>query len=189
MSDAVSPLNGAVFDGFVTVAALDSPGMITLRGDLESEVVTTAARRAAGVEMPAPGRCGFDGESGLAWMAPDELLIFMPRAEVSNRLERLHADLEGTHFLAVDVSDARAMFRLDGAGAREVIAKLCPVDMSPEAFAPGMFRRTRMAQIAAALWMPQAGAMNIICFRSVAEYAFNLLRDAAAPGGEVGIHS
>jgi len=78
------------------------------------------------------------------------------------------------------------MFRLDEARAREVIAKLCPVDMGADAFAPGDFRRTRMAQIAAAVWMPSEEAAQIICFRSVAEYTFNLLKDAAEPGGEVG---
>jgi len=58
--------------------------------------------------------------------------------------------------------------------------------MSAEAFGAGDFRRTRMAQIAAAFWMPAEGEARIVCFRSVAEYAFNLLKDAAAPGGEVG---
>jgi sarcosine oxidase subunit gamma len=77
---------------------------------------------------------------------------------------------------------------VSGAGAREVLAKLCPVDLSPDAFTPGMFRRTRMAQVPAAFWLDAEDTFHLICFRSVADYAFNLLKTAALPGGEVGVY-
>ena len=83
----------------------------------------------------------------------------------------------------------RAVFQLGGAGAREVIAKLCPVDMAPGQFEPGMFRRTRMAQVPAAFAMIDAETIEIICFRSVAEYVFDLLCVAAAPGSQVGAYA
>ena len=66
------------------------------------------------------------------------------------------------------------------------MAKLVPVDMSTQAFVPGQFRRTRMAQVAAAFWMLDEETIRIVCFRSVAEYVFGLLKDAAEPGSEVG---
>jgi len=43
-----------------------------------------------------------------------------------------------------------------------------------------------MAQVAAAIWMTDAETIRIVCFRSVAEYVYGLLCDAAEPGGEVG---
>lgn len=186
MSDAVSPLNGVKYDGFVQVKAMGLQGMITLRGDLSSAKVKTAVKAVAGAAIPAPRKTTFSGDTGAAWMSPDELLIFVPYAQVEAKLADLHGKLAGQHFLAVNVSDARAMFHLDGDSAREVVAKLCPVDMSSAAFGPGDFRRTRMAQIPAAFWMPSEISVQIVCFRSVAEYAFNLLKDAAEPGGEVG---
>jgi sarcosine oxidase subunit gamma len=48
------------------------------------------------------------------------------------------------------------------------------------AFPAGEIRRTRLAQIAAAFWMPQEGTVELVCFRSVAQYAFDLLTQAAA---------
>jgi sarcosine oxidase subunit gamma len=63
------------------------------------------------------------------------------------------------------------------------------VDMAPGAFGPGQFRRTRLAQIPAAIWMQDEGVMQIVCFRSVAQYAFDLLKNAATPGSEVGLFS
>jgi sarcosine oxidase subunit gamma len=98
------------------------------------------------------------------------------------------AKLGTTHALAVNVSDARAMFRVSGgAAAREVLAKLCPVDMSPGVFKSGMFRRTRMAQVATAFWMDDNEDIYIICFRSVAQYVFDLLKTAAQPGSKVDV--
>jgi hypothetical protein len=65
----------------------------------------------------------------------------------------LLAALAGKHHLVADVSDARAVFTITGDGAREVLAKCCPVDVAPGVFGPGEVRRTRAAQVAAAVWM------------------------------------
>jgi sarcosine oxidase subunit gamma len=58
--------------------------------------------------------------------------------------------------------------------------------MAPGRFEPGELRRTRMAQVPAAVWMADAQTIRVICFRSVAGYVSGLLEDAAAPGGAVG---
>ncbi|MEQ8294354.1 MAG: sarcosine oxidase subunit gamma family protein [Roseovarius sp.] len=186
MSDAVSALKGASFDGTVSVRDSGLQGMITLRGDLGSTKVTKAVKDATGAAMPGQREITASGDSGAAWMSPDELLVMVPYASATDALSKIDTALKGEHYLAVNVSDARAMFEISGAGVREVIAKLCPVDMSLGAFEPGAIRRTRMAQVAAAVWMTDAGTIRIVCFRSVAEYVYGLLCDAAEPGGEVG---
>ena len=189
MSEPASPLAGAKQTGFVDVTAMGLQGMITLRADLGADPLRQAVSALTGTEVPEQRRIALADDRGTAWMSPDELLIMVPYEAVSEALADLHRALAGTHFLAVDVSDARAMFSLEGDAAREVAAKLMPVDMRVPAFGPGDFRRSRMAQIPAAVWMPVEGELRIVCFRSVAEYAFNLLRDAAAPGGEVRLFS
>lgn len=186
MSDAVSALGGASWDGAVAIREVGLQGMITLRGDLASAKVKTAVKDAAGTAVPGQREITTNGESGAAWMSPDELLVMVPYEAAGDSLGKIDAALKGEHYLAVDVSDARALFEIKGAGVREVIAKLCPVDMSAQSFRPGQFRRTRMAQVAAAFWMQDEETIRIICFRSVADYVFGLLRDAAEPGGEVG---
>ena len=188
---AVSALNGATTQGFARVEEMGLQGMITLRGDLASDKVKEAVKAATGQDIPAIRTLAAGPGGAVAWMSPDELLIMVGYDGVTDTLAAIETALQDEHFLAVNVSDARAMFRVagSGAGVREALAKLCPVDMTPGAFAPGMFRRTRMAQIPAAIWMPDAETVQIVCFRSVAEYTFNLLRDAVAEGGEVGLFS
>lgn len=187
MSEAVSALQGASYNGYVTVTELGLRGMITLRGDLASTDVKKAATSVTGVDMPGQREANVNGEAGLAWMSPDELLVMVPYAQVDETLAGIGKVLKDQHYLAVNVSDARAVFQVQGAAVREIMAKLCPVDMAPGAFEPGQFRRTRMAQVPAAFWMVDQETVQIVCFRSVAEYAFNLLTDAAEPGGEVGV--
>jgi sarcosine oxidase subunit gamma len=110
----------------------------------------------------------------------------VPYDAVDSALTSLHKALAKQHFMAENVSDARAVFRIFGPKSREVLAKLCPVDLSTEAFQPGTIRRSRMAQIPAAIWMTDAQTLQVICFRSVADYAFGVLKVAAMPGSEVG---
>ncbi len=59
--------------------------------------------------------------------------------------------------------------------------------MAPGAFEPGAFRRTRLAQIAAAIWLTGPETAHVLCFRSVARYAFDVLAAGAREGGEVGV--
>ncbi|TDE41240.1 sarcosine oxidase subunit gamma [Antarcticimicrobium sediminis] len=188
MSAPISALPGARFDGLAHIEEAGLQGMITLRGDLASKPVKAAVTAATGAKLPAL-RQGTQGKSGMAlWMSPDELLLLCPYGEVGAVLDKVNAALGDAPALAVNVSDARALFSVSGLGAREVLGKLCPVDLSPEAFTPGMIRRTRMAQIAAAFWMEPDQSFRVICFRSVAAYAFDLLKDAARPGASVGVY-
>jgi len=186
MYNSVSALQGKAYEGIVELRELGLRGMITLRGDLASAEVKNAVTGVSGVDMPGQREIRLVEETGAAWMSPDEMLVLVPYDEVGTRLETMQAALASVHHLAVDVSDARALFEVRGAKVREVIAKLCPVDMAEDAFGPGQIRRTRMAQIPAAFWMVDDETVQVMCFRSVAEYAFNLLQDAAQPGGEVG---
>lgn len=188
MSDRVSALNEATFKGQVELRESGLRGMITVRGDLSSTDMRNAATGVTGLDWPDERGARCVGERGLCWMSPDELLILMPYGEVKGAVTTIAKTLEGSHFMAVDVSDARASFTLDGEGPaiRNVLAKLTPADLRPSALPTGEMRRTRLAQVPAALWFHEQNRAEVICFRSVAEYVWGLLVNAAEPGGEVG---
>jgi sarcosine oxidase, subunit gamma len=189
MSEPVTALNGAYFDGGIAeIAEVPLQGMITLRGDLSDPAVRKAAGVVGSDDLPGPREARIDGSSGVAWMSPDELLVLCPYAEVAATLDKMRKALGTTHALAVDVSDARASFRVSGPRARDVLGKLCPVDLSADIFVPGGFRRTRMAQVPAALWQCGPESFQVICFRSQARYVFDLLSVAAQKGSEVGVY-
>jgi sarcosine oxidase subunit gamma len=185
MSDPAGALGGARFHGLVDIAELPPRGMITLRGDLSTPALGKAASDLAGVDFPGQRGASVKGERGLLWLSPDEVMVLLPRAEAAAGVATLSAALKGTHHMAVDVSDARSLFRLSNGPVREVLAKLTPADLHPESFGPGEVRRTRLAQVAAAFWMPDAGTVEVMAFRSVAVYVFDLLSNAAAADARV----
>ena len=161
--------------------------MLPLRGPLDDPKVKAAATGVVGVDMPDQGHANCVDNRGICWMSPDELLVLCRYDTVAQSLEDMQATLGDVHSLCVDVSDARAMFDLSGAHAREVLAKLVPVDLAPHQFTPGMFRRTRMAQVPAAFWLHDDDRFRIICFRSQAQYVFDLLTTASQKGSTVGV--
>ena len=156
----------------VRIERLADQGMITIRGDLDAPEFTKALSL-----TPPKARQITGGDVPLAWMSPDELLALCPNDAVAGHIARLSKALEGQHHLLADVSDARAVFRLIGEdrAVREVLAKLSPADLRPESLPHGEIRRTRLAQIAAAFWLDADGA-TLICFRSVARYAEDILK-------------
>mgnify|MGYP002654446725 CR=1 FL=1 len=181
MSDPVSALRGASFEGFATVHEVGPLGMVTLRAKgLKS--LDKAIKAAVGTRTPSVRRIEINGDRACAWMSPDEYLLVMPYADVSKALAAIAKALGTDHHLAVDVSDARAVFRIEGDRADEVLRKLVPADL--DRLAPGELRRTRAAQVAVAFWQ-QDGGYSLVSFRSVAGYVMGLLTNAAQPGSEL----
>ncbi len=187
MPEPLTALRGAAFRGYVTVREDRPRGMVQLKGDLAGSAMRDALMVVAGASVPEPLRIVSGNAGEVAWMAPDELLVMLPNSSAAGAVQLLREALSGTPHLALDVSDMRAGIRLEGAGLREVLAKVTPVDMAPGAFEPGAFRRTRLAQIAAAVWLSEPGTAHVLCFRSVARYAFDVLAAGAREGGEVGV--
>jgi len=179
MSKAVSVLNGADFSGAVTVRDAGLVGMITVRGDLSGEQMAKAVKSAVGLALPKARQIKHGKKGSAAWMSPDELLLLVDYDLVDDVVGRLDATLAGSHHMAVNVSDARAMFTLVGAGLRDVIAKGAPADLSVEGLPVGEIRRTRLGQIAAAFWLSDAETLSIVCFRSYGAHMFAWLCNAA----------
>ena len=181
MSDPVSALNGASFQGFASIREIGPLGMITLRAK-GVKALEKAVKSVTGTKLPAQRKIEVNGDKACGWMSPDEYLLIVPYAEVAAALASLAKSLVGEHHLAVDVSDARAIFRIEGDKAADVLRKLSPVDF--DTLEPGELRRTRTAQVAAALWQQDKG-YTLVCFRSVAAYVMGLLAHSAQPGSEL----
>ncbi|NOR61603.1 MAG: sarcosine oxidase subunit gamma [Rhodobacteraceae bacterium] len=177
MSDLMSfsEIDGS---GAVLVAAQRRVAMVTLKADLSNKATRATLKKVLGSAVPAPRKI----VKGVAWMAPDELLIMVPDGTTPEELvNRLHTGITAPA-LAVDVSDARAVFTLKGNSAREVLAKGAPVDLSAEAFTLGDFRRTRLGQVAVAFWMEADDEITLVCFASLKQFMFDWLVNAAQKG-------
>jgi sarcosine oxidase subunit gamma len=182
MSNAVSILNGASSNGAVKITEAGLRGMITLRGDLTSVPLNAAVSAAVGLDIPAQRKINHGPKGGVAWMTPDELLLVVDYDKADAIVAEISKALADEHHMVVNVSDARAVFLIEGKGAREVLAKGAPVDLSTEAFGAGDFRRSRIGQLAAAFWTTDGESFELVCFRSVGAFMFDWLSNAAKEG-------
>ncbi|WP_370045950.1 MULTISPECIES: sarcosine oxidase subunit gamma [Salipiger] len=187
MSDVMAPMAGACSEGLISIEALPPQGQISLRCEV-SDDYRAKLGELLGLGVPEPLSAVEEGDRALLWMAPDELLLLLPYDAVPEVLEQLNTTFEGWFIAITDVSDARAQFRLSGPHLRDVLSKVTPADMSPDAFTPGMVRRSRLAQVAAGYWLRSASEAQVFVFRSVGDYAFRVLSLAAGPGGDVHYH-
>lgn len=145
--------------------------MVTLRAKADAAGLAAAL----GAIPPVRGIVA-SGERRIAWMSPDEYLILTTPGDVPQVLGHIAETMGNAHHLAVDVSGARAVFHLAGPAADAALSRLCPVDFAR--LPPGEIRRTRLAQVACALWREGDG-ITVVTFRSVASYAFEVMRMAA----------
>ncbi|UXU75333.1 MULTISPECIES: sarcosine oxidase subunit gamma [unclassified Paracoccus (in: a-proteobacteria)] len=164
-------------EALARISQVQDMGMIQIRADLTA--AGAAIAQATGLAVPGKTATTRDQGRLLGWMSPDELLLVLPRADVPAMVEALQQGLAGQHALVLDVSDMRAMFRIQGDRAWQVLAKLCPTDLG--AMPQDGLRRTRAAQVACGIWC-EPGGFVLVGFRSVTDYLAELLRGAAAPG-------
>ena len=171
------------YSGYVEVSEKMASGMLTLRGDFKSRKFKTSFMKVVGTKFPKD-REVILATTDVAWMSPDELLILCDYADVSTLSQKLQLELKDQNHMLVNVSDARALFEVSGSGIREVIAKLAPVNIATLGI--GEIRRTRFSQIAGAFWLTSETSLSVICFSSVADYMFNLLKTSSMPNSKVG---
>ena len=158
-------------------------GMIDLRGLASDRKFLAAAKSVLGIDLPRTPRTSVSwGDIKLLWLSIDHWLILCPGARTAELLASLRKALTGLHSLAVDVSDMRAVLRLEGDGLREVLMKGCSLDLLGGEYKAGTVRRMRYAEIAALLHVVEDTVFDIYVFRSYADYAWDfILRTAREP--------
>jgi sarcosine oxidase subunit gamma len=125
--------------------------------------VSVRGAAAAGFPVEPNTIAELDGRTVL-WLGPDEWLVLGGREED-------YPDVAA----AVDVSANRVVFELAGAGAAEVIATGCAVEVEP-----GRCAQTLLARAQVILWRPEPDRFRILARPSFAPYVRAWLEDALA---------
>ena len=171
---------------YVSLHEITTRGMIDLRGLATDKKFTVAAKAVLGIDLPkAPRESTTFGDVKALWLSPDQWLILCARDKAPALTAKLTEALAGIHSLAVDVSDMRAIIRVEGEGAREVMMKGSSLDFTDADFTPGYTRRLRFAEIAALFNIVEENMIDLYVFRSYAHYAMDFLTKAARKGSEV----
>ncbi len=141
-------------DGAVLLEAIPFLAQVDLRADPADRALIERLGAALFIELPwqpntveaAPG-----GVRRALWLGPDEWLVVDADGTADAIVAAVSGALEGARGAVVDVSANRAMLRLAGPAAREVLETGCSIDLHPHAFAPGRCVQTIIARTSAIL--------------------------------------
>jgi sarcosine oxidase subunit gamma len=141
--------------GGATLSAVD-PGPVTSLAPFAGRVAEVEA--ALGAALPPPGRAVSLGAGRMLWTGPGRALLVGLRPP------------EGLDALAAMVpqGDGIAAAALEGPAAREVLARLVPLDLRDRAFPVGATARTLLGHMTITLTRLAPEAWEILAMRSMA---------------------
>ena len=177
-------------------AANDGPGVVlSERLDLalaavmvrkgESEALAGRVRAVFGLDLPTTPRRAARASLAFVWAGPGYWLAVTEGQDGTSLEELLRHDLLNLASIS-DQSDGRAVVRIAGARARDVLAKGVPVDLNPRVFTAGDAAVTTVGHIAVHLWqLDETPAYEFAVSRSYAAAFWRWLVDSAAEFGAV----
>jgi heterotetrameric sarcosine oxidase gamma subunit len=141
---------------------------------------------------PAPARPQAIEANGalLVWSGPDQFLVLSAR-EAGSAMERAQLAFAGMASLS-EQSDGRSLIRISGPRARDMLAKVCSLDLHPAVFPVGTAAATSIDHTPVNLWrgadrVVDAGGgeatFYLLVFASFAESLWHTLLDSAAEYG------
>ena len=170
----------------ISIREISERGMIDLRGSTTDKKFMAAVKSVLELDLPkAPRTSTTWGDIHVLWLSTDQWLILCARSKAVAMLADLRKAVANIHSLAVDVSDMRAIIRLEGEGVRETLMKGSSLDLISSDYKPGTVRRMRFAEIAALIHVVEENVIDLYVFRSYADYAWEFLLKAARKGSEV----
>lgn len=156
-------------------------GHVNLRGDPRDGRFIAAVERATGIALPLASNTVAEGQDiTICWLGPDEWLLVMPRNRVAETAGALCTALDGVFAAVTEISGGQTVIVLRGRGARDVLARGCPLDLHPRTFAPGRCAQSHLAKAPILLrQLDLEPAFEIVVRRSFADYLWSWLTDAA----------
>lgn len=181
----LSALGSSPAGACVTLMSCDGLALATVIARKGQAVPLTERVRAVfGIDLPtgprriSVGKIAFIGTGPGQWLAVEQA-----SGDLQAFAASLKRDLAGLASVS-DQSDARAVLRLSGPMARQVLAKGLPVDLHPRVFGPGDAALSQIALIGAHVWqIDETPTYEIAVFRSLAgSFADWLIASAAEFG-------
>ena len=163
-----------------SLAEIPFVDMLNLRGDAGDPRFAAAVLGATGMHLPVPANsASIDPQRQLLWLGPDEWLLKLRDRQGDAVAAALQQALSGLHSAVVDVGHGNTTLLLQGPGSADLLARGCPLDLHPRAFATGALAQTHIAKAGAIVLCLYAGIQyEITVRRSFADYLVRWLCEA-----------
>lgn len=132
----------------------------------QASAVSDALKAQMGAAFPQPNRTTGKANARAVWSGMGQALVLgVPLKPISGAA-------------MTDQTDAWACVALEGEGARDVLARVTPLDLRPSVFKLGHAARTELAHMSAVLMRTGANRYGIMAFRSMAKTLVHDLTEA-----------
>jgi len=196
LESPLAPLTGqgprvlSVDGASVTLGEAALCDMLNIRGNAADVAFVQAVQQATGLALPLVANTVTLGEPGqLLWLGPDEWVLKLPlnsahyqHPSPAEAMEAtLRSALAGKHVSLVPVGHGFTTLTVQGTGAASLLARGCPLDFHPRAFAAGAVAQSHVAKAGATIVCLEAGAhFELTVRRSFADYLYRWLCEAGA---------
>lgn len=113
------------------------------------------------------------------WLGPDEWMLVAFDAEAGPLAVELGEALGSAPHSLVDISHRNTGFTIDGAGAADLLAEGCPLDLALPACPVGFCSRTVLGKAEVVVWRRGVDTFHLEGWRSYAPYLSAFLNQAA----------
>ena len=131
----------------------------------------------------SPNRAAEGKDWNALWNGPGQWLVVSDTLEPVTLIDQLEAALADSDATVTDLSHARSVSRIEGADVREMLAKLCPLDI--EAMPAGDCATSLFGQLTALTHCVDDKCFDLYVFRSFGLEMWEALIDEAL---EFGVH-
>jgi sarcosine oxidase subunit gamma len=169
----------------VSIEEVTNFGMVSVKVNLSDNKVRQIIQSISRTQCPQIGKISNGQKMSVGWMSTDEYAIFSESSDAIKLVDRIGSKLKKFDHLCLNMSDSRRCFHLKGKGWREVISKGTPANLSPKAFGKGVLRRTRIANVAVAIWSFNETEAFIIAMTSVSDFILEWLNNASLETGRI----
>ena len=150
----------------------------------QAEAISDAAASHFGTAAPSRPEAVIAGGTTLIWSGPDQFLGLTARSTDAPDTRQFFAGLASIS----DQSDGRALLRLAGPQARNMLAKVCSLDLHPASFPEGAAAATSIDHTGVNLWRGADGedgspSFYLLVFSTFAESLWKTFLDSGAEYG------
>jgi len=164
----------------LVVRELPHSGKLSLQARGEIAEINRRVSRVIGQGLPLASNTATNSDQAVLWLAPRKWLILLDADLLPGIQQQLIEALDPFPCLVSDLSDARFGIEVGGVNARDLLAKVCALDLDVRSFGPGRCAQSLLVRIPLLLCqVDDRPTFHLYVDRSLARYAWDWLADAA----------
>jgi len=163
------------------IRELPFSGKLILQTRCDVDSASRIASSVIGQDLPLATNTSTIADKTVLWLGPLKWIIILDPLDVREIQQHLESNFSGIPCLVSDVSDARIGIAVSGMQARDLLSRVCALDLDECSFKPGQCAQSLLVRVPLLLHqVNEHPTYHLYVDRSLAHYAWYWLSDAAS---------